>query len=289
MANHEVYVVQGKTLDNIAGTMRAVLGVDKDTPIRFDEVASSDKTEQINTDVETQTDLIAQIKTALEGKAGASGDEVVAQIASLIDQSGVLGTTEETVTVTKKVEQLIDKMKLFVCTESFYVGSNYQKESIDFYIDLPYVVQMPGLLVNNKYVKRMVGVNTSIVKGFSQAFMNSVIEEIERPFNFSGITNKNNINTAFRNAHHLREVRFEQQTLKYDIYFSSEFLSADSVQSIFGGLNSEVTGQTLTLPKEFKNADGTTNTEAEAVVTANIEEVDGVMRIKGKKGWTLVR
>ena len=74
MANHELYVVQGKTLDNIAGTMRAVLGVDKDAPIRFDEVANSDKTEQINADVETQANLIAQIKTALDGKASGGGD-----------------------------------------------------------------------------------------------------------------------------------------------------------------------------------------------------------------------
>lgn len=74
MANHELYVVQGKTLDNIAGTMRAVLGVDKDAPIRFDEVANSEKTEQINADVEAQADIIAQIKTVLEGKAAGGSD-----------------------------------------------------------------------------------------------------------------------------------------------------------------------------------------------------------------------
>jgi hypothetical protein len=47
MAEHELYVVQGKTLDNIAGTMRAVLGVDKDTPIRFDEITNNEKAEQV--------------------------------------------------------------------------------------------------------------------------------------------------------------------------------------------------------------------------------------------------
>ena len=47
MAKHEYYVVQGKTLDNVAETMKTVLGVDKDTPIRFDEIINETTTEKV--------------------------------------------------------------------------------------------------------------------------------------------------------------------------------------------------------------------------------------------------
>jgi hypothetical protein len=72
-----------------------------------DEITSN--IAQVNTDVSTQADLIAQIQTALEGKAGSSA----AEIGALIDQSGVLGTTDETVAVTDKVKQLIHATDLF--------------------------------------------------------------------------------------------------------------------------------------------------------------------------------
>lgn len=51
MAKHEYYVVQGKTLDNVAETMKTVLGVDKDTPIRFDEITNNEKVEQVTENV----------------------------------------------------------------------------------------------------------------------------------------------------------------------------------------------------------------------------------------------
>ena len=52
MAKHEYYAVQGKTLDNVTETMKTVLGVDKDTPIRFDEITNDEKVEQITESID---------------------------------------------------------------------------------------------------------------------------------------------------------------------------------------------------------------------------------------------
>jgi hypothetical protein len=173
MANHELYVVQGKTLDNIAGTMRAVLGVDKDAPIRFDEVATSDKTEQINTDIETQTDIIAQIQTALEGKAaGGGGTE---EIENIIDQSGVLESTDGS--VTDKVEQLIDKAVINNWLRARYLEGKYmlfQNSEMTFFpegMDFLNLTTMAYMFSNNKNLTVMPDMgSTANVKSFNHCW-----------------------------------------------------------------------------------------------------------------------
>lgn len=90
-------------------------------------------------------------------------------------------------------------------------------------------------------------------------------------------------NKSFGYCEALEEVRFKENCLKFSIGFAhSPKLSSNSINSIINGLATVETAQTLTLPK-------TLSTEAEAVVNANIEEIDGEIRIKGKEGWTLVR
>lgn len=81
----------------------------------------------------------------------------------------------------------------------------------------------------------------------------------------------------------VEEILFETETISISLSVPCPKLTAKSVQNIFDGLSSTATGKTLTLPPAFEKDD------AEAVVTANIEEVDGLKRIKGKEGWSLVR
>ena len=98
--------------------------------------------------------------------------------------------------------------------------------------------------------------------------------------NLSECTSTSNI---FQNCYALEEIEFESETIKLSISFAqSSKLSATSIQSIIDGLATVETAQTLTLPK-------TLSAEAEAVVSANIEEIDEKIVIKGKEGWTLAR
>ena len=173
------------------------------------------------------------------------------EIENIIDQSGVLESTEGT--VEDKVEQLIDKYELLWLNDSnLSLHNNYKKESIDFYIDLPNLIQISEFLRNNQYVKRMVGINTAKINQMLRAFLNSVIEEIERPFDLSSIINVNNISSAFHQAFYLREVRFVPETIKFGMVFSSSVLSDGSIQSIIDGLATVETAQTLTLHTDVK-------------------------------------
>jgi hypothetical protein len=98
------------------------------------------------------------------------------------------------------------------------------------------------------------------------------------------IVNKNlPLNDCFTGCTALQNILFEGEIGKDIRIHQSSKLTPESVQSIFNRLSSTATGQTLTLPSAFENPD------TEAVVTANIVEVDGVKRIKDKEGWTLVR
>ena len=313
MANHELYVVQGKTLDNIAGTMRAVLGVDKDAPIRFDEVASSDKTEQINADVETQTDLIAQIKKALEGKASVSAAEIMA----LIDESGVLDSTDGT--ATEKVEQLIDKSNeqnlWYAWSENYAVANvvpqifngykgtqlpkfNFSKctntsrflyqvanvKTIDFYINCENSTNGNAMFYGTTALTKMKGFNSSKMTNIAQCFMNSGIEEIEQPFDLSFVTNNSQ---AFSRADKLKEIRFDKETIKISITIPSSVLSignvfnlndtenVGSVQSIINGLATLAEGAAAQTLTLSKNLP-LTEEQKQAITTA-----------VNNKGWTL--
>jgi hypothetical protein len=81
MANHDNYVIQGSSLDAIANEVKILS--DTSDKMTVDEITSN--LNQANTDVETQADLIAQIKTALKGKAVGDGigiEEAISQFAT---------------------------------------------------------------------------------------------------------------------------------------------------------------------------------------------------------------
>ena len=115
----------------------------------------------------------------------------------------------------------------------------------------------------------------------SMMFYNSsALKIINGVLDFSESTS---VTSMFNGCTALEEVRPKQNSLSLSTSFAqSSKLSATSIQSIIDGLATVETAQTLTLPK-------TLSVEAEAIVSANIEEIDGEIRIKGKEGWTLVR
>jgi hypothetical protein len=175
-------------------------------------------------------------------------------------------------------------------------------------IDIPFVTILNGLCWNTTGLKKLTlkGNTSGQVVSFSMLCLNSVNLEIVDLTEYTAKVS--NFNNAFGNAKLLKEilgeldfsecttasapfsvctslekVSFKANTISLSISFAqSTKLSATSIQSIIDGLATVETAQTVTLPKNL-------SAEAEAVVSANTEEIDGEIRIKGKEGWTLVR
>lgn len=324
MANHELYVVQGKTLDNIAGTMRAVLGVDKDAPIRFDEVANSDKTEQINADVETQADIIAQIQTALEGKAAGNGSEIIAEIASLIDQSKVLESTDGT--VEDKVGQLIDKaedeskwyeafetlnqsvLNLFVsCTfetlprmnpkkvprVSYWFSGNKYLKYVDFYLNTESCTDFGRMFLGASSLEYVVGINTSKATTVQAMFtrcssLHTIGEFVDgkltNPLDFSSVS----INTqCFDGCTALVNVSFVEESIKKSITIPSPVLS---IGNVFDLNDTENVGSVQSIINGLATlAEGAT--AQTLTLSKNLplteEQKQAITTAVNNKGWTL--
>ena len=251
-------------------------------------------------------------------ESGGGGTE---EIENIIDESGVLGTTDETVTVTEKVEQLIDKAEdenaWYAFSETVtvrnnlrftnFLGEKIPKMSlknmsgivanffkgcvnikrIDFYIDTQKATDFEGFFYDCKSLEYVKGVNTSSANYVTDMFEGcTALKVVEEPFDLTNCrsSSQGRVRLCEKSEIPIETLLFKSET----IYFHFELLklknlNADSVWSVFNALNSSTTGMTLTLPSQFNKA------EAEAVVSANIEVVDGVTRIKGKEGWTLVR
>ena len=234
-------------------------------------------------------------------------------IEALIDKSGVLDSTEGT--VEDKVGALIDKASwekavLYRFNSSTSIDSCFQGigasklplldfsektscnhvcrgmpllERIDYYIDAPLCTSYNNAFQDTPKFTYMKGVNTAGAKSVGGMYNNSAIEEIEVEFDFSNVSSANNM-TAFVGATKLKVVRFVSECIYWSIKFGSRYLIAESIQSIFGGLNSEVTGQTLTLTltavkKAFETSedanDGDTSETWKALVAS-------------KPNWTII-
>ena len=123
-------------------------------------------------------------------------------------------------------------------------------EEINYYINSSACKDWSNALINTFNLKRIVGVDTSLTTTIAYMFQQSGIEEIDEPFNLTNVTNAN---ACFYLCRSLKEIRFVPETIKISIQFgSSSLLSNESKQSIFDGLATVSTAQTLTLAANLK-------------------------------------
>lgn len=281
------YIIQGETLKAIADEVRDL--VDITDEINPNEMIAN--MEQANADVAAQTEIIEQIRTALDGKAGSNA----AEIGALIDQSGVLDSTEGT--IEEKVEQLIDKagIEKFVYelsgtwtsqfSQMFFKNStkvlklNFENattcrsffaaclvDKIDYYINCGKAQDINRMFQSCTNLKFLYGLDMSSALNCQLIFDGcKVLETIQESLNFSKITS--NVN-CFRETISLVNVRFVPESIKISITIPSPVLSAESIQSIIDGLATVETAQTLTL-------------------NANLKILQSQVDAANAKGWTV--
>lgn len=173
-----------------------------------------------------------------------SPEAVVAQFEAMIDESGVLDSTEGE--LTEKVEQLLLYSKLLKYGTTFTLNKACDIEIIPFYLDFDYARSFIDLFRDNQHIKKIKGINTAKANSLVRMFLTSTIEEIEMPFDFSGVTSYAGFAGTFQ-CSFLKEIRVVAGTIKFSIAFTSAVLSSDSIQSIIDGLATVEKAQTLTL------------------------------------------
>lgn len=184
-------------------------------------------------------------------ESGGGGTE---EIENLIDQSGVLDSTDGT--ATEKVEQLIDKAEDLkalneVTSKRLSFSGDYEGVQEPFVLpkhdfssatnlstfcnnsyvtDIPYYINSPNCTnISSAFsrtlnFKHMVGIDTSKVTNAYNCFYQSGIEEIDEPFDFSSITNTN-YSPNFNQCNNLKKISFKENTLKCSMTFTSAVLS----------------------------------------------------------------
>lgn len=217
-------------------------------------------------------------------------------IEDIIDESGVLSSTEGT--VTEKIEQLIDlskeeKMWLGL-TESknkanyFFSGITAQKlpktnfinatdftnfcdfaniQEIDYYINSRKGTGFVNAFFGCK-AKTIKGINLESATSVNNMFRSASVETVEEPLNFSKVTN---FGTPFWQCSAIKNIDIAEETIHYSIPFAHSLnLTAKSVENIAKGLAYVETPQTLTLHPKTVVPD-----EVKATINA--------------KGWTLAQ
>ena len=211
-------------------------------------------------------------------ESGGGGTE---ELENIIDQSGVLDSTDGT--VEEKIEQLIDKAddgnlwyiasgKMTTLASNInpvfsqwaysrlpktdfsnvtslsYAIHGTQLEYIDFYINSAKCTRFDDALSVNKKLKWIVGIDLSSATNIYDLLLQSAIETVQKPLNIAKVTNANN---AFL-CNNLKDIRFVPECIKISLTFSSAVLSNESIQSIIDGLATVETAQTLTLNATVK-------------------------------------
>ncbi len=176
-----------------------------------------------------------------------------------LKQSIETATGESYEDFTGAVKALAYITKLFNRTKRLSFYGDSEIESIDIYLAQP-IINASEMFSYTPNLKTMVGLNTSQCTEFSRVFYGSGIVSIQEPFDISKATGGAYFH-PFRDALNLVDIRFVLETIKVSIQFGSRVLSGESIQSIFGGLNTEATGNTLTLrqvavKKAFETSEG---------------------------------
>lgn len=146
-------------------------------------------------------------------------------------------------------------------------GDGCTIEYIDYYLNTSKASQAGYVFRMCRNLKWMVGFNTAnLVNAMGMFFSCSRLETIQEPFDFSKVTNTNN---TFSNCTALKDIKFVSETIKVSINFSyCKMLTLESVQSIFDGLATVTTAQTLTL-------------------NANTKILQSQVDVANAKGWTI--
>jgi hypothetical protein len=223
-------------------------------------------------------------------------DNRVTEIENAIDESGVLDSTEGS--VTEKVEQLIDKaedgylaekmvfkgtvfqnlnspfknwtektipkLDFSQLTSLLYTFNSSQIEYIDYYINSSNCNSFASAFANCKNLKWIKGIDFTSAKIITEMFSGSTIERIIEPLDFTNITSKNKWN----HAQTLTDFRIVPESYKSSGDFPYANNTAETIQSIFDGLATVETAQTLTLHVNAK------------ILQSQVDNVNA-------KGWTV--
>lgn len=230
---------------------------------------------------ETYADLTEGVQ-ALKNGYGQGGGGGTEEIENIIDESGVLESTDGT--ATEKVEQLIDKAQfeniLYEQSKSwsnqfaslfnnnqdikkiprlnFQNASTMQTcfnacvnlESVDYYINSSKCTNFTSLFTNCTKLKYIKGVDTSKATRMGGFINGSGVETIDSLIDMSNVQSTHM--NAFTTANNLVNVSFVAESIKYSLGFGSAVLSDESIQSIIDGLATVETAQTLTLHADVK-------------------------------------
>jgi hypothetical protein len=181
-------------------------------------------------------------------ESGGGGTE---EIENIIDESGVLGTTDETVTVSDKVEQLIDEMKNYNFYKENLRSIRFQNNKNITEIPVIDCINMTDLTMafyscNNRSFKTVSLKNTQNVIVWKEFIHNTFIETIG-VLNLSGAVNASSYYSMFSGNNSLTNLEIVPETIKYSITIPSPVLSDESIESILKGLAPVETTQLLSV------------------------------------------
>jgi hypothetical protein len=235
------------------------------------------------------TDLIplADMPQAILDIQSGGGDSDLTEIETIIDESGVLDSTEGT--VEEKVEKLVDyanfkniiqealynlegssaynqlstfnntsieDVSMFDFSKVKYFNSAFGGTKIkELDIDLSSAISLNNFISNSKEIKKVIFRNmTTTLTGMYGAFNYCRNLEYIATLNVGGVTDKvYGVGNAFDNNVALKEIRFVENCIKVPISFAhSSLLTTESIQSIIDGLATVETAQTLTLHADVK-------------------------------------